>query len=126
MNVNEVANRLVELCQQGDFEACYNELYHPQAISLEPHGAQVEMAKGIVEIKKKGEVWNNMVETVHESKIGTPIIADQFFALPWSMQLTYKGATEPVDMEEICLYEVRDGKIVSEQFFFTPESQEEE
>ena len=126
MSVEQVANRLVELCRQGDFETCHNELYSEQAISIEPKGATVERVEGIAAIKEKGELWKNMIKETHANEIGNPVIAENFFAVPWKMEVTYQGATEPISMEEICVYQVKEGKIVSEQFFFTPLLEEEE
>ncbi|MCB0655530.1 MAG: nuclear transport factor 2 family protein [Saprospiraceae bacterium] len=119
MNTQEIANRLVELCRQGDFATCYAELFSPEIVSIEPEGSPMQMVTGLDGIKKKSEEWNKMVEQVHRSEIGDPVVGGNYFALPWKMNLTFKGAPGPTDMDEICVYEVRDGKIVTEQFFYS-------
>jgi len=120
MTIQEIATKLVELCRQGDFETCYKELYSPDVVSLESEGAPTPVAHGLDGIAEKGKKWNEMVEQVHSTKIGEPIIAGNHFALTWTTNLTFKGAPAPIDSEEICLYEVKDGKIVKEQFFYAP------
>ena len=120
MTIQKIATRLVELCRQGDFETCYKELYSPKIVSIESEGAPTPVAHGFEGIAEKGKKWETMVEQVHRTEIGEPIIAGNHFAITWKMNLTYKGAPEPIDSEEICLYEVEDGKIIKEQFFYAP------
>ena len=38
MTTEEIAERLVSLCRQGNFEAAQRELYAVDAINLEPYG----------------------------------------------------------------------------------------
>jgi len=54
MMTSHVADRLVELCRKGQFEAAQSELFAEDAVSIEPHGAQMEMAEGLVAIQEKG------------------------------------------------------------------------
>ena len=118
MNIEQIAHRLVELCRAGDFGTCYQELYSPDIVSLEPEGSPMQMVQGFDALKKKGEEWNKMVETVNGSEIGDPVIGGDYFAIPWKMNVTFKGAPGPTKMDEICVYEVKDGKIVTEQLFY--------
>lgn len=117
MSTQEVANRLVELCRQGDFETCYKELYSPDAWSIEPEHSQTPIAKGMEAIAKKGEQFNEMMEEFHDSSVGDPIVSGNHFSLAMMMDATFKE-TGREEMNEICVYEVKDGKIVKEQFFY--------
>lgn len=120
MKTEEVANRLVDLCRKGDFETIYRELYHQDAISQEPEGTPWGTVQGMAELAKKGEMWNASMEEMHGSTVSDPVVADNFFSCAMSFDATFKE-TGRQQMEEICLYEVKDGKIVKEQFFYTPE-----
>ena len=51
-----------------------------------------------------------------------PIVADDFFSCYMKMDATFKEGGRQ-SMEEICLYQVKDGKIVQEEFFYTPNPQ---
>jgi len=73
--------------------------------------------KGIDAIRKKGQDFQNMVEAVHSGTIGDPVVAGRFISLAMIMDATFKGMGRQ-KMEEIAVYETRDGKIVKEQFFF--------
>jgi hypothetical protein len=68
-------------------------------------------------IKKKGEQFNEMVEEMHGGYVGEPIVAGNYIALAMGMDVTFKGMGRK-KMDEIAIYEVRDGKIVKEQFFY--------
>ena len=118
MTTQEIANRLVELCREGDFETTQKELFADDAMSIEPYGTPEfeKETKGLQAIKEKGEKWNNMVETMHEMNVSEPLIASNSFAVTMQMHVTMKGGQD-MDMTELCVYEVKDGKITSEQFF---------
>ena len=66
-------------------------------------------------IRAKGDLWNNMVEAQHGISVSDPIVAGQSFALTMSMDVTMKGQGR-MNMTELCLYKLKDGKIVSEEF----------
>ncbi len=119
MSTKDVATKLVEYCRQGQFEAAMKDLYSNDIVSVEPDGAPVKEVKGIEDVIKKGEEFNNMVEEFHGMEVSDPVVADNFFSCSMKMDVTFKGAPRST-MEEICLYQVKDGKIVREEFFFTP------
>ncbi len=117
MTTQEVANRLVEICRSGNWAQAYEELYHEDCVSIEPAGAPWEMAKGMNEIHQKGEKFNEMVEEMHGGSVSDPLVAGNFITLTMEMDVTYKGAPRKKD-SEVCVYEVQNGKIVKEQFFY--------
>jgi hypothetical protein len=122
MNTQEVADKLVALCRQGKFDQAYAELYHPEVVSIEPKGAPVEMCEGLEAVLQKNAHWNSMVEAFHGGTVSDPLVQDDHFSCAMSMDITMKGAGR-MDMSEIAVYKVAEGKIVREQFFFTPMSQ---
>ena len=117
MTTQEIANRLVELCRKGEYGTVYQELYSPQCISIEPKGAQVEVCNGLEEMAAKGKAWNESMEEFHGSDIGDPIVAGSHICMTMMMDATFKGIGRQ-RMDELCVYEVQDGKIVKEQFFY--------
>jgi hypothetical protein len=54
---------------------------------------------------------------LHNASVSDPLIAGDFFTVAMSFDVTFKksGRTQ---MEEIALYEVKDGKIVMDHFFY--------
>jgi hypothetical protein len=117
MSTKEIASRLVELCRQGDFEKAQKELFAKDAISIEPYSTPdfQKETKGLDAILEKGKKWSAMVETYHDMKVSEPLLADNPFAVTMFMSVTMKGRGR-MDMTELCVYQVKDGKIVSESF----------
>ncbi|MEO5889031.1 MAG: nuclear transport factor 2 family protein [Ferruginibacter sp.] len=118
MTTTEIAARLVELCRQGQFEAAQKELYAEDAVSLEPEASPgfEKETKGLQGIIEKGRKFQAGIETEHGLSISDPVIAPNSFAFSLNMDITMKGHKR-MDMNELCLYKVKDGKIVSEEFF---------
>ena len=54
---------------------------------------------------------------MHGGFTGAPQVAGNYFSVAMGMDCTMKGAGR-IKMDEIAVYEVKDGKIVKEQFFF--------
>ncbi len=117
MNTKEIASRLVILCRQGDFETAQTELFSADAVSIEPcasSGFEKE-TKGLSAILEKGRKFGEMLEVTHALEVSEPIVAGQSFACTMRLDATMKGQGR-MDMTELCVYDVKDGKIISEQF----------
>jgi hypothetical protein len=119
MNTSQVATRLIELCRLGQYEAAQRELYADDAVSIEPAGAPTERAQGLAAIIEKGRHFQSAIESVHGGAVSDPVIAADYFAISMVIDVTMKGMGR-MTMEEICMYRVRSGKVVSEQFFYAP------
>lgn len=117
MTTKQIADRLVELCRKGDMEGAQKELFAEDAVSIEASGGGgfEKETKGIIAISKKGEQWNAMVEKVHAMEMSDPILAPNSFACTLRMHVDMKGKG-PMDIKELCVYKVKDGKIISEEF----------
>ncbi|HEX9782330.1 MAG TPA: SnoaL-like domain-containing protein [Opitutaceae bacterium] len=117
MTTKQVAERLVALCRQGKYEEAQRELYADDAISIEPEATPAfeKETKGRSAIIEKGEKFTAMVEEMHSSEVSDPIVAENSFACTMSMDVTMKGQGR-MNMQELCVYNLKDGKIVSEQF----------
>ncbi len=118
MTTHEIADRLVELCNDGDFEKAQKELFSTDAISIEPYAtpAFAKETEGLDAILEKGKKWDAMVEKTHSITTSSPIVAPNSFACTMRLNVTMKERGD-MDMTELCVYEVKDGKIVSEHFF---------
>ena len=120
--VQEIADRLVALCRAGQAMQAYEELYDPHIVSREPEGfAGQRHARGMEAVfNKLGEVAATVAK-VHGTTISEPLVARDHFALHWRTELTYKNEPDtPTTVNEIIVYRVANGKIVEEQFFYTP------
>src|SRR5215831_820398 len=119
MTTQEVANTLVRLCSAGKFEEATEKLYSPDIVSIEPGAppGQSPEARGIAAVKAKGEWWVSNHE-VHSSTVEGPLVAGDYFAVTFKMDVTFKPQSRRFQMQEIAVYKVADGKIVHEQFFY--------
>ena len=120
MTIQEVANHFYRLSQENKFGQIQDELYADDAVSIEPpHAASQGLtnASGLKAIRQKGEAFTNMMQEMHSAYSGEPIVAGNFFAVAMGMDVTMKSAVR-IKFDEIAVYEVRDGRIVKEQFFF--------
>jgi len=117
MTTQEVADRYYELSQTGDYNKIQEELYAEHAVSIEPNGAPVPRVEGMDAIRKKGEMWNDMMEEFHGGFTDKPIVAGSFFTCRMGFDATYKNGKRSKE-EEIALFKVEEGKIVLEQFFY--------
>ena len=118
MTTQEIANRLVHLCREGNVEEAKEELFSAGIISIEPReGLLPKETRGMDAIRKKAELFVAHVDNFFGSSISDPIVAGNFFSILWITDLQMKGEARKVN-HEICVYETRDGKVISEQFFY--------
>lgn len=121
MTTKEVAGRYMELEKQGKWDEIQAELYSVDVVSIEPeHAAAMKMAtvtKGIEAVKAKGKAFNESIAEMHGGYCTEPVVGGDFFSVGMGMDCTMKNGKR-MNMEEIAVFSVKDGKIVSEQFFF--------
>jgi len=118
MTTQEVANRLSELFKENKWEQAQEELFSDDCESIEPPHAQgLQTVKGKEAIKQKAVDFNNMVEEMHGGWVSDLLVGGNYITCAMGMEATFKGMGR-TKMEEVCVYEVKDGKIVKEQFFY--------
>ncbi len=118
MTTTQVADKLVELCRQGKIDEALKTLFADNAQSIEANEMMgTKVVTGLDAIKAKSAAFQAGVEEFHGAKISDPIIAGNNFAITWAMDATFKGRGR-MTIEEVCVYQVKDGKITLEQFFY--------
>lgn len=119
METKEIAKKLLDYCSKGDWSAAHEALYAENAKSIEPYSTpdfpETETV-GLQAIKAKGEKFDKMVDTMHSIDLSEPLIAGNTIAFTLTMDVTMKGQKR-MAMPELCVYQVKDGKIASEEFF---------
>lgn len=117
MTTREIADRLVALCRQVQFETAQRELFASDVINIEPYGTEAfpKETRGLNSLLEKGRKFTARIEQVHAIAISEPLVAGDAFACTMSLDLTLKGHGR-VKNEEVCVYEVKGGKIISERF----------
>jgi hypothetical protein len=123
MNTEEIAKNLVEWCNSVQDARCYEELYSPDIVSIEADKSSPNaISKGMEEVAKKGEWWQENFE-VHNWSTSETLVADNWFSVRHTMDTTHKPSGQRSTIAELGIYRVKDGKIVQEQFFYDPEEQ---
>jgi len=118
MTTQDVANRFHELAQTGKWDQIQSELFSDDAVSIEPeHSQGLQTVEGKEGLKGKMEQFQQMTEEMHGGYSNEPQVAGNHFAVAMGMDVTMKGMGR-MQMDEIAVYEVKDGKIVKEQFFY--------
>ena len=118
LTTEQVAHRLHDFLLKNDTKSAQEQLYAKDAISIEPHSMngyekETHGLDGIIAKRKKFEQETEKIDSVTVSE---PVVSGNSFALRLEMDIAMKGQ-EPKPMSELAVYTVKDGKIVSEQFF---------
>lgn len=121
MELMELGRELVRRCNAGEEEALWAEHYADDIESVEGSGSEEMPAvqKGMDALKAKSAWWYDNHE-VHEARAEGPYVGarpDQF-AVRFVIDVTPKGG-ERMQMDEVALYTVRDGKVVREEFLYS-------
>ena len=117
MDTQEIASKLVGLLSYGKFEEAQKELFSADAVSTEPASANIPVVEGLDGIVQKGAQFRDSVEAWHGITVSDPLVATKHFVIRLTIELTFKGQ-EKSAMDELIVYQVEDGKITSEQFFY--------
>ena len=118
MTTQEVADKLIKLCRQGKYDEAYS-LYAEDAVSIEMPGVPNERTEGIANILKGFENWANSIEEHHGGTVGDAVVSGNHFVVPMTSDATFKDMGR-CKMEELCVYEVENGKIKTASFFYDP------
>lgn len=118
MTTQQIASRLAALFRENKWEQAQSELFDENAFSIEPYDELgLATVQGIEAIKRKTEEFNEQIEEVHSGYVSDPVVAGKYIAFGMGMDATNKKG-ERIKMDEIAIYEVNEGKIVKEQFFY--------
>lgn len=119
MNLKDIANELVAGCREDRARANLQKLYAPDAVSVEAMDmGNGRETKGLAGIDGKHQWWEDN-HTVTGGKVEGPFLhGDDRFAVIFAMQGTSKVDGSTFDMTEVGIYQVKDGKIIREEFFY--------
>jgi hypothetical protein len=118
MTTQEVATRFNELAQQEKWFEIQDEFFADQVRSIEPPDSPyLKYAEGKTAVRKKGEEFLKKVQEFHGAYTTQPVIGGNHFAVGRGMELTMEGFGR-IKIDQIMVYEVKEGQIVSEQFLY--------
>ena len=118
MTTTEIANRLVELCSSNQNRQAYEELFAQDAVTVDSIAhTQGRTTEGLANLLANNDHFQSGIEAVHGGHVSQPLVAGNFFTVAMGLDVTMKDGNR-MNMEEVVVYEVKDGKIVKEQFFY--------
>ena len=123
MSTADIANDLVALCRAGKNMEAIEKYYADDIVSVESASSPEMPAemKGIDAIKGKNQWWLENHE-IHNATANGPFVGENQFAVEFSFDVTNKPSGRRMQMSEMALYTVKNGKIVHEHFYYNPGS----
>ena len=121
MNSAEIAAQLVALCRQGKFVEAIEALYADDAVSIEAadyqglgretHGKSAFLEKSAAWLRDNG---------VHSFQVEGPYVSPEHIAVVFTFDFTRRASGERLKFAEAALYTVAGGKVVREEFLYSP------
>lgn len=114
----EVASRFNELAHQEKWFEIQDELFADNIRSIDPpNSPYFGYAEGKNPVRKKGEDFVKRIEAVHRRYTTEPVVGGNHFAVGREVDITVQGFGR-IQINQVMLYEVKDGQIILEQFFY--------
>lgn len=118
LTAQEIAARFNELAQQEKWFEIQDEFFADNVRSVDPPDSPYfGYAEGKAAVRKKGEDFVKRVQEVHRAYTSEPLVTGNHFVVVREKDLTVQGHGR-IQINELMLYEVKDGQIVLEQFFY--------
>ena len=117
MNTQEVANKVVELTRKQAWKEAIDSLYSKDIVSVEARAMESGSpeSRGIDAVRAKTDWWVNNMQ-VHSTKVSGPFVARDRFVVQYDIDVTEKDSKKRMQLSEVGVYTVNDGKIVREEF----------
>ncbi|MDB5258681.1 MAG: hypothetical protein JWM14_3376 [Chitinophagaceae bacterium] len=118
LTTQEVAARFNELAQQEKWFEIQDEFFSDDVKSIDPpNSPYMGYAEGKATVRSKGETFVKKIQDFHGAHTTAPLVTGNHFAVGREMDITVEGFGR-IQLKEIMLYEVKNGQIVMEQFFY--------
>jgi SnoaL-like domain len=117
MNTKEVAEKVVELVRKQAWHEALDTLYDKDIVSVEAgtqDGSSPEL-RGNDAVRGKIDWWLEAME-VHSFEANGPFVAHDRFVVQYDADVTVKNSKKRMQLSEVGVYTVKNGKIVREEF----------
>ena len=117
MNTEQVAQKVMELVRKQAWYEALDALYDKDVVSVEARtmdGSSPE-TRGSEGVRGKIDWWVNGME-VHSFKASGPFVAHDRFVVQYDADVTDKNSKNRIQLTEVGVYTVKNGKIVREEF----------
>ena len=118
MTTLEIAEKLYNFCKVGNFDQAQKDLFADNATSIEKNQTgQWETITGLEALKNKGDAFRADIEEHHGGFLKEPVVYGNNIFMEMGLDATFKGIGR-MEMNEMCHYQVANGKIKSETFYY--------
>ena len=117
MNTEQVAKKVVELVRKQAWHEALDTLYDKNIVSVESRSSDGESPekRGLDEVRGKTDWWVNAMQ-INSFSVSGPFVAHDRFVVQYDLDVTEKDSKKRMQMSEVGVYTVKDGKIVREEF----------
>lgn len=116
MSPQEIANEFVKRYRSTNPFSKY-ELYAEHCVSIEsPKNGHKTETIGLENIKIKGQNFYKQFDEVTKREVGNPVVNENSFSVNFSIHGTKNN--KPLEINEVALYSIENGKITSEEFIY--------
>ena len=121
MTTQELANRYYDLFQKRQVAEIYGQFYSANIICTEPEHALAmgvpTITKGIEAVLAKSKARQELIAEVHSFFCSEPVVGGSYFSVSMGRDMTLKNG-QRLQLEEIAVFGVQDGRIITETFFY--------
>jgi hypothetical protein len=118
MTTQEVATRFNELAKEEKWFEIQDEFFADNVRSIDPPGSPYfSYAEGKEAVRRKGSEFVSRITGLHRAFTTEPVVAGNHFAVGREVDITVEGHGR-IQINQVMLYEVENGKIILEQFFY--------
>ena len=116
MSTTDVARNFTDALKAQDYPKAES-YWAEDVVSIENMDGPMQRLEGRQAVHGKGEWWFGAHE-VHSITVSGPFVNGDQFALGLKMDVTQKESGQRIQMDEVGLYTVKNGKVSEERFFY--------
>lgn len=117
MNTKDVAEAFTAMLKAGDHRGAADKFNADDIASYESMDGPTALCNGRAAVKAKSDWWYENNE-VNGGTVEGPYVAGDEFAVHFGIDVTERATGRRVQMQEVGIYKVREGKIIEERFFY--------
>jgi hypothetical protein len=117
MSNADAIKAFADMLKAGKHEEAAAAFNAPNIVSLEAMDGPMARVEGAAAVKAKSDWWYGAHE-VHSAAAEGPYVNGDQFAMRFAMDVTQKDSGNRVQMTEVGLYTMKDGKVVEEKFLY--------
>ena len=108
---------MVELTRKQEWKEALDTLYAKDVVNVEARANESGSFEthGIEGVHGKTDWWVNNMQ-VHSVKVSGPFVAHDRFVVQYDIDVTDKASKKRMQLSEVGVYTVKNGKIVREEF----------